>query len=585
MHQLGTSKILCAILLFSAVFCMAAGTAALAQTFSTLMNFDGENGYGPEAALIQGADGNFYGTTTYGGIYNKLCASEDVGCGTLFKVTPDGALTTLHQFCSQTDCADGFWPSSKLIQAVNGDLYGVTYFGGTKPANCTGDFGCGTIFKISPTGDLTTLHPFVSEPNQGYFPSSGLVQGPNGNFFGTAFSGGANGGGTVFMLTPGGSLTSVYSFSCGQSCVHGSEPSGALTLGTDGNFYGASSGGITNSACPGYCGTLFRIAPSGALTTLYLFTGKEEVPNGGLVEGPNGIFFGTTVLGGSTSNVNCAPFGCGTVFQIGADGKPAILHNFCASGNCPDGSSPGPLILATDGNFYGTTTLGGTSGYGTVFKITPAGALTTLHNFTEAEGIYPNSLFQATNGDFYGTTNAGGTSTHCSGGCGTVFRLSVGLAPFIKAQPTLGNVGQQIVLLGNNLTGATGVTFNGKSAAFTVDSSSSITATVPAGATTGTIEVVTPSGTLAANTEFYVRPQIFSFSPASGPPGTSVVITGQSFTQATMVLLNCQWPMDFTVDSDTQITATIPANATSGEIGVQTRGGHVDSVATFSVTP
>jgi uncharacterized repeat protein (TIGR03803 family) len=270
-------------------------------------------------------------------------------------------------------------------------------------------------------------------------------------------------------------------------------------------------------------------------------------------------------------------------------GRVTTLHSFDGT----DGSNyKGGLVQATDGNFYGTTFGGGANGYGTLFKITPGGTLTTLHNFDGTDGAHPyGSLLQATNGTFYGTTsycNLYGTPSGCGCptlGCGTVFSLSVGLGPFVTFLPAARPVGGVVQILGQGFTGATGVSFNGTAATFTVESDTFLTATVPAGATTGFITVTEPDGTLTSNKIFRVTPQIKSFSPTSGPVGTSVVITGNSFTGATEVAFGCGKKASFTVDSDTQITAIVPAGTMTGAINVVTPGGHVESTTKFTVTP
>jgi len=219
----------------------------------------------------------------------------------------------------------------------------------------------------------------------------------------------------------------------------------------------------------------------------------------GLVQATNGYFYGTTEYGGS--GANCASTGgCGTVFKIAPSGTLTTLYSFCAQGGCPDGESPGAdLIQATDGNLYGTTNLGGADGVGTIFRITPGGTLTTLYSFTGADENPVAGLVQATNGEFYGTASVGGAS-----GDGAIFSLSVGLGPFVTTLPTSGDVGSPITILGSDLTGATSVGFNGTPAVFDVVSATEITTTVPSGATTGTVQVVTPSGTLSSNVPFRV---------------------------------------------------------------------------------
>jgi uncharacterized repeat protein (TIGR03803 family) len=224
-----------------------------------------------------------------------------------------------------------------------------------------------------------------------------------------------------------------------------------------------------------------------------------------LVQANNGSFYGTTSDEFLTGN--------GTVFEMSPAGTFMTLHSFAGS----DGMDPyAGLVQATDGNFYGTTVGGGsgsacTNGCGTVFRITPGGTLTTLHSFDSTDGQFPSAaLVQATNGTFYGVTQAGGSDDSCSSGglvgCGTAFALSVSLGPFVETLPTSGGIGTAVDILGNDLTGATSVTFNGTAATFKVVSPSEISTTVPSGATTGTVKVTTPKGTLSSNTRFVVKP-------------------------------------------------------------------------------
>jgi uncharacterized repeat protein (TIGR03803 family) len=208
------------------------------------------------------------------------------------------------------------------------------------------------------------------------------------------------------------------------------------------------------------------------------------------VQASDGNFYGAAGQGGAN--------GYGTVFMITTQGTMTTLHSFSAS----DGATPNQLVLGTDGNFYGTTISGGTNTDGTVFKITPRGVFATLHSFAKSDGADPFAgLVQATDGKFYGTTSFGGSKND-----GTVFRLDVGLGPFVKTLPTAGRLGAGVKILGTSLTGARSVSFNGVAAAFTVVSASEITTTVPTGATTGTVHVTTPGGTLLSNLVFQVMP-------------------------------------------------------------------------------
>ena len=207
-------------------------------------------------------------------------------------------------------------------------------------------------------------------------PYAGLVQATNGDFYATNAGGGANGGGTVFRITPSGTLTTLYSFCSQSGCTDGAGPYAGLVQATNGDFYGTTQLGGANSR-----GTVFKINPSGTLTTLYSFCSQGGCTDGaypyaGLIQATNGDFFGTTPAGGAN--------GYGTVFKIAAGSTLTTLYSFCSQSGCTDGASPhAGLVQATNGDHYGTTTSGGANGpgTGTVFRITPSGTLTTLYSF------------------------------------------------------------------------------------------------------------------------------------------------------------------------------------------------------------
>ena len=441
-------------------------TALQAQTFTVLHSFDGTDGTSPASGLVQATNGDLYGTTLGGGL-----GESEGGDGTVFKITPGGTLTMLHSF----DVTDGAGLQGGLVQATNGDLYGTAEAGGANDD--------GTVFKITLSGTLTTLYSFPQSSGDLANPTATLVQATNGDFYGATNFGNVE---TIFKITPGGTTTALNYISYGFA-------SQALVQASNGLLYGTTWGGGNYTNCRYGCGSVSEITLSGTLTTLYSFDVTDGSDPVGLVQATNGDFYGTTANGGAND--------VGTVFKITPSGTLTTLHSF----DCTDGCSPiAGLIQGTDGNLYGTTEFGGTgggNGYGTVFEITPSGTLTTLHNFVGTDGYQPTGLVQATNGVFYGTTEAGGAN-----GDGTVFSLSVGLGPFVETQTTLGKVGGAVKILGTDLTGATSVRFNGTPAVFKVMSSSSITATVPTGATTGFVTVVTPSGSLKSNTKFTVVP-------------------------------------------------------------------------------
>jgi uncharacterized repeat protein (TIGR03803 family) len=471
------------------VYAAAALTAsAQAQHFGTLeyFGYNGASGSIPYyVSLVQGPDGKFYGTTVLGGVDNG---------GTVFNITPSGTLTTLYSFCNATDCPQGREPYAGLVIDAQGNFYGTTQYGGTS-TNCF--VGCGTIFKITPQGALITLHSF--DYTDGWAIYSPLTRGTDGNFYGSTSLGPSEDGfGTIFKITPDGVFTTLYEFT---DYTVGFSPSGALLQANDGNFYGVTNFGGAKDE-----GVVFKITPAGALTTLYTFCSLSDCVDGaepyaGLAQGTDGNLYGTTLIGGSNRR--------GTVFKLTLGGILTTLHSF--DGN--DGLDIySPVIQTTDGNFYGMAFAGGNTdlcqskyhGCGTIFKIAADGTFTTLHLFQFTQGANPyGGLVQGTSGIFYGVTSEGGPQQHAEG---TVFDLGVGLGPFVTSLPSYGVVGATVSILGTTLAGATNVTFNGTHATFTAKAKTLITATVPAGATTGNIQVTTPNGTLTSNIAFTVEP-------------------------------------------------------------------------------
>ncbi|HSB67815.1 MAG TPA: choice-of-anchor tandem repeat GloVer-containing protein, partial [Candidatus Methylomirabilis sp.] len=316
--------------------------------------------------------------------------SQGGGAGTVFRLSPSGILTTLHNFSG----SDGAYPYAGLIQASDGKFYGTTSQGGA---------GYGTVFRLTPAGEFTSLKSFYGF--DGANPFGALVQGSDGNLYGATNQGGS-GYGTVFRLTPAGEFTSLKSLLPSE----GANPYGALAQGGDGSFYGTTyAGGSAN------LGTVFRLTPAGVVTTIKSFSGADGAhPYAGLVRGSDGSFYGTT-YGGGAANL-------GTAFRITAEGAVSTLKSFSGV----DGTYPrGGLVEGSDGFFYGTTTGGGTSGGGTIFRLSGAGALTTIHAFDGNEGAVPwAGLIQAGDGNFYGTTSSGGAA---GAGVAFVLRLVNGL--------------------------------------------------------------------------------------------------------------------------------------------------------------
>jgi uncharacterized repeat protein (TIGR03803 family) len=468
-------------LAFSAL-CAATVAASPAQTFTVLKFFDGTNGSLPFGSLVEGVDANLYGTTYEGGAD---------GLGTVFKFTLRGGIDPLYSFCVSTGCPDGNGPMAGLLLGLSDDFYGVTETGGMN--------NNGALFQISPEGTLSTLYSFCALANcaDGGTPVGGLIESPTDlKFYGTTSEYGANGaGGTIFQFTYyDGPLVTLHSFCADPGCTDGGYPRGGLVQGTDGNFYGTTGGLGANQP-----GTVFRITSGGVFTTLYTFCSIKNCADGaapyaGLIQGSDGNFYGTTAWGGTSSQ--CSG-GCGTVFKITPQGKLTTLHSFAYT----DGEQPqAGLVQATDGNYYGTTRIGGANNLGTIFQIA-RGAFKSLKSLSASDGASPcSALTQATDGNLYGTTTGGQVDN------GSVYRLSMGLAPFIKTSPVASPVAEYIDIVGNDLTGATSVTFNGTPSSFTIFATTHILALVPAGATTGPVEVTTPSGTLSSYFNFQVLP-------------------------------------------------------------------------------
>ena len=406
---------------------------ANAQTETNLYSFGGQpDGEQPRAGLVQGTNGNFYGTTYNGGTSNL---------GSVFRLTPGGSYSNLYSFGSQTN--DGAHPSAGLVKGSDGYLYGTTVNGGTN--------SFGTVFRLGLSGSYSNLYSFQGPPNDGDGPAGGLTRGNDGNFYGVTMGGGTNSSGTVFRFSTNGTETMLYSFA--GSTNDGSEPVAPLVLGSDGNFYGTTFfGGITNVASIGFVnplglGTVFRISPGGSYQLLYLF--GSTVPDGfwpgQLVQASDGNFYGVAFEGGTFTNH-------GAVFRITPGGSESLFYSFGSQTN--DASTPSSLMIGSDGNFYGTSTKGGTNDIGAVFRISPGGSETVLYSF----GSQPNDgneplgwLVQANGGNLYGTTLNGGAGTE-----GTIFELTGAIA-----YPT--NQITQIRLAGTNVVlgilSATGDTY------------------------------------------------------------------------------------------------------------------------------
>jgi len=455
--------------------------------------------------MTQGSDGNFYGVTMYGGPNYYSPA------GTVFKMTPQGAVTILHYFGYGGTANDGANPNNGLVQDSSGDLFGTTRSSGAN--------GYGTIFEISTAGTTTTLYSFDGTNSGGTTPMTGMVKGADGNFYGITS------GGQFYEMTPQGGFTLIQNL----TNIYYSSTYAPLMLGADGKLYGTTYYGGT-----GESGTIFSITTQGVVTIVYQFgVGNSNVnpdqPASTLVQGPDGTFYGVTY--GTTGNTT----GGGVVFALSTQGVLSILHYF-GDGTVPsDGMHPqGNLVLGTDGNLYGTTHDGGTAGNGVVFKVSLAAPNTysIVHNFGDGslqnDGSNGGILVAASDGNIFGITSDGGENNE-----GTVFGLdyftnassatfAVGYAGVFDFG-TVGAQGTTYTATGlpswarlNSSTGVlTGTPPNATGSPFTITVTSGDGGTVPTITQTFTLTVVAPA------------PPVFTSSPPSSP---ATLGTAYSFT-------------------------------------------------------
>jgi uncharacterized repeat protein (TIGR03803 family) len=483
--------------------------------------------------------------------------------------TPSVTYTVLYKF--GTNANDPLQPAGQLAiaQGRDGNLYSTSTYGGTN--------SIGTMFKVTPSGTLGVVYNFDFDP--GDYPFSGVTLGTDGNFYGTTQYNG-EGPGSAYKVTPAGVATTLHLFGntgdgacprsapiedtngdfygttttvCGggsQSTVYKLTSSGTLTTlytwtdgsnvgaplvqGADGNFYG-----INNTGGDGY-GYIFRMTTSGALTVLHKFTGADgsQVDGGpALIQASDGNFYGTSFTGGSAN--------AGVIFKITPSGTYTVLHNLNGTS---DGGEPGnALVQATDGKLYGVAYAGGSSNLGTIFRITTGGTYSVLFNFGGSNGANPESpLRQNTNGVLFGDTAAGGDLSLCSGtGCGVFYSLSIGAKPFVSLVSTTGKVGSKIGILGQGFGVSSVVKFNGVKATTVARTGTTfLLATVPAGASDGKVTVTTGKTVLTSLQTFIVHNSWGSGTvlptaiqgPAVGVIGGKVYVVGGATSNSTVAI-------------------------------------------------
>lgn len=467
-----------------------------AGTFTTLYNFSGSDGQNPDGGLVLGTDGNFYGTTRFGGANNL---------GTVFKITPAGVLTTLHSFSG----SDGSEPRPGLVLGKNGSFFGTT---------------CGfnapwTAYSITPSGTFKTINS-SSDITVAACTSGALAQGDDGNLYGAAQSGGVNTLGSLFRLTTAGALTVIWSF----DSVHGVGPFAPIVQGNDGLLYGTTDGGGT-----GGMGVVFKSTTKGVFTTLHEFgidlNNDGMTPFAGLTAASDGKFYGATQLGQASGSVPN-----GNLFSVTSTGTYSLLYAFDGTHGRATFATP---MQHTNGKIYGMTEGGGPNNRdgGVVYSLDngappfvllvtrwgkPGQVVQILgQGFTGASSVTFGTGVAAFHvvSDTYMTATVpdGGTTglvtvTTPSGTLSSSKKLFV--VPVINSiAPTSGPAGTAVTISGSGFVGATAVKFGGvKASSFTVNSATTITATVPTGAVTGKVSVSTPGGTVSSNATFTVTP-------------------------------------------------------------------------------
>ncbi len=508
-----------------------------AQTYTDLHDFNGTDGCcaGAPSMLAQGEDGNIYGATTSGGVHFA---------GNIFKMTTSGTVTSIHDF----DSTHGLYPQGGLSMGTDGNFYGATYQGGK---------GYGTVFKITPGGTFTELYDFTNTTD-GAYPKTPPVQAQDGNLYGATNNGTIA---VIYKITTSGTFTVMVTLAA--------QSYSPLLLASDGNLYGTTLYGGTYNG-----GTVFQFSPTTkVLKTLFSFK-TEYSPWGPLMQGVDGALYGTTSAGGTGSG--------GALYKITTGGVYTVLTNF-TSGSTTNGATPySGVVQGSDKFLYGVTSSGGANKLGALFKISTAGkGFTILHSFDTTTGDTPLSTpLLHTNGTIYGITSHGGVHVPD----GVAYSMNVGLKSFVA--PVVlhsAKVNASVGVLGQGFNNATGILFGTGAGTFTLVSDTFITAKLVAGATTGLITVQEPTGNLTSAQNFKVGPSITGFSPPSGPVGTQVKITGMSLSQATTVKFGTVKATAFTVNSNTQVTATVPTGAVTGKISITTPGGTASSATSFTV--
>lgn len=442
---------------------------ASAQTFQSLFEFVDyhKDGAVPaEVAPAQSRDGMLYGSTDQGGAYSQ---------GTIFRFDPS---TNTHTVLHDLAGSDGLGPYGSLTLGTDGNFYGVTQSGGSGLV--------GVLFRVTPAGAYRVLHSFMGG-SDGSYPYAPPIEATDGNLYGTT-SGVLGRIATVYKYSRAGQFSTIYQFDGSAGLI----PLSPLLQAQDGNLYGtANSGGAYG------CGTVYKLSRTGTLLHSHSFDcgANGAYPVGALIQASDGNFYGATQHGGLPGD----PYGDGVLFKLTQEGGVSAAYKFGSSSSVDGSQSNIALLQATDGNLYASTLSRGLFGQGTLFRYGLDGTYSSYDDFSQGTTqVYASSLAQHTSGVLYGTT------AYWVGGNGTVFSVDIAATPFIALVRYSGRVGDTVQVLGQGLLGTTSVTINGSPAAFTAASDTFLTATVPAGATSGSVVVTTASGALTSNRDYRI---------------------------------------------------------------------------------
>lgn len=506
--------------------------------------------------LTQGLNGNLFGTTTQ---------TNTFLLGGVFEISRSGGLVA--NFYDFDGLSDGGYPNGGVILASDGNFYGTSA--------ADGKFGFGTLYQVTPAQTQNVMHAFTSTEGA---PLVAPVEVNNGTT--DALYGVTNNGTTYQLTLPKGTYKKFSKKAPGPAF-------GPLIQAPDGNLYGVTQTGGTKNL-----GTVFQMTTAGAIKVIHNFSGTDgSAPNGPLTWNLSevtwdGNLYGTTATGGAN--------GSGETFQVSTSGALNVLHSFdsyVGGFTCNnDGGAPAAgLTFDSNGLFYGVTSVGGANCIGTIFETNTTGGFKKIFDFNESGPVYGDlaytTLMKATDGCFYGLTSSGGQPNGTMNPMGNAYNLCpISIIKIVRVEgPIFVPPGVAVQILGDNLSQAFQVAFNGESAQFSPQADTFLTAQVPSDAVDGFVTVTLDSGLqMQTDSTIHILPTIINLDPSSGPVGTQVGIVGGGFAGAKKVTFGGV-KASFTVVTPTLIQATVPRGAKTGKVAVTTPNGTAKSKQTFTV--